>query len=276
MNIQDNRAGMRRDARGVEQITPTGHARALPRAFTLIELLVVVAIIGILAALMLPALARSKGPAQRVKCASNLRQLGLATQLYWDDNGGRCFPLWLNLTNGGKTWWFGWLGPGQEGQRPFDLSTGALFPYIQVSNARLCPTFGCALSQFELKADGQVSSYGCNGFLFLSPNQTPTPASRITRPTDTALFADAAQVNDFLGSGSPSNPTLQEWYYLDDPTNYPAKSYYPHGHFRHSQKANAIFSDGHTGRETFVPGSIDPKLPAQFVGRLRPESLRIR
>jgi prepilin-type N-terminal cleavage/methylation domain-containing protein len=130
--------------------------RESPLGFTLIELLVVIAIIAILAALLLPALARAKERAKAIKCTSNMRQLALSYNMFADDNNDQCVRLYDFETAppgaffpGGVTWWV-------------DL----LRPYLQTTNLIGCPSvmanvafgaggpggFGVALSHPELSA----------------------------------------------------------------------------------------------------------------------------
>lgn len=97
-----NRAGVRHATAMIRSPTEARHA-----AFTLIELLIVIAIIAILAALLLPALARAKQKGQQSVCLSNLKQIGIALGIYLDDNNDRFFderPLKSSLPGGYRPW----------------------------------------------------------------------------------------------------------------------------------------------------------------------------
>jgi prepilin-type processing-associated H-X9-DG protein len=121
-----------------------------------------------------------------------------------------------------------------------------------------------------------LCTYGYNS-VSLSPSGSdvaPININQLKAPTQTALFADAAQINDFQYPASHSNPMLEEWYYLDNPPNYTSSTYYGHGHFRHSQKANVVFCDAHVAKEKMAPGSLDKRLPNQNLGSFRGEILQ--
>jgi len=103
----------------------------LRRAFTLIELLVVIAIIAILAAMLLPVLSRVREKSRQISCLNNLKQLGLAVQMYCNDNYG-LYPV--SFFSGA-----GVLTP--DGPVPNEGYAACLWPYVKVWETFLCPSY---------------------------------------------------------------------------------------------------------------------------------------
>ena len=235
------------------------------RGFTLIELIVVISILAILMGLILPVSQRVRLKGLDAICMSNLRQFGLAGQLYWADNNGQAFPYQSDALDDGNIYWFGWLGRGSEGDRHFDVSKGALYKYVKNNSIQTCARLGYINDKFKLKARGAAYGYGYNLHLAGGSRLKPVMIASLSSPSAVAFLADAAQVNTFQSPASKNNPMIEEFYYINNREQTV--------HFRHDKKSYVAFCDGRVELMGFSRGSIDHRMPEQWIGRLSSDVL---
>jgi prepilin-type N-terminal cleavage/methylation domain-containing protein len=209
---QDNLTCSKRQARAAyrspvmvcssHQLKP-GH-RTGAAGFTLIELLVVIAVIAILAALLLPALARAKQKAIVAYCLNNQKQLVLAWKMYADDNSDRIVGAACNASSdwrispAGSGFVIPILPPGvssgQDVNKFLDeqgFMQGGLYKYCKNADVIHCP----ADSRFKSAANFAFTSYsvanGMNGDSGGShPHPPVTKQSAILRPTEKYVFLE--------------------------------------------------------------------------------------
>lgn len=204
--------------------------------FTLVELLVVVAIISILAAMLLPAISRSKATAKRINCLSNLHQMATAAHIYVEDNA-EFYPIaYQDGTINGNSASIAWDLTTIAGNPP-TVIPGLLWQGQGNNQVQQCPSFAGSANWLVDPYTGYNYNTSYIGHGQYETIQQPARAGDVHHPGNTVIFGDGqytAGANKFMRApwANPGDDSFRgRWSGTQG--------------FRHEQRSNAAYCDGH-------------------------------